>query len=110
MYVAGEHTAIMGTGHQPPEGDLSLGVFGAVVTGENLLNPLEGLGIDEEWVRTVIGFSRPLEESDIEPVCQDFMDVIPAHRLAEICLQHLAKRGQCVRSGRIELHDPYDHG
>jgi hypothetical protein len=41
------------------------------VSGEYLLNPLEDFGIDEEWVRTVIDLSGPLEEADVEPICQN---------------------------------------
>lgn len=54
LNVAGEHAAIVGTIQQSPKGDLPFRVFGTIVTGEYLLNPLEGFGIDEEGVRPVM--------------------------------------------------------
>lgn len=87
----------MGAGHQSPESNLSFGVFGAIVSGECLLNPLEDLGIDEELMRAAIGLPSPFEEAHVEPVRQNFMDVVPTHGFAKIRLQHLAKRGQRVR-------------
>jgi hypothetical protein len=80
------------------------------VSGECLLNPLEDLGIDEQWMRTVIGLAGPLEGADVKPICQNFMNIVPAHGLAEVGLQHLAKRGRRVRSSRIEFHKPDHHG
>lgn len=54
-------------------------------------------------------FAGPLEESDIELVFQNQVNVATAHRLALVILEHLAEGSESMRTGDIKCHHPEHH-
>jgi hypothetical protein len=52
------------------------------VTGAQGLHPIECFLIDEELVRTGKGLGAPLEETNVEPILQNQVDVAAAHGLS----------------------------
>jgi hypothetical protein len=75
------------------------------VTGAQRLHPIECFLIDEELVRTGKGLGAPLEETNVEPILQNQVDVAAAHGLSELSLQHFAKGGKCVSTVRIKIQN-----